>query len=75
MSEPDREPERATPASEEPAAKEWWDDPRMPWKGKPGRQDVLCWIGFSLTGVYALVLLPQELRRDIKAQSTSNSGA
>ena len=38
--------------------KEWWDDPRMPWKGKPARRDILCWVGFSLTGVYALVLLP-----------------
>ena len=38
--------------------KEWWDDPRMPWKGRPGRSDILCWAGFSLTGIYALVLLP-----------------
>ncbi len=30
----------------------------MPWKGKPGRRDIACWIAFSLTGVYALVLLP-----------------
>jgi membrane protein DedA with SNARE-associated domain len=30
----------------------------MPWKGKPSRSDLWCWIGFSLTGVYALVLLP-----------------
>lgn len=37
---------------------EWWQDDRLPWKGKPGRQDLLCWAGFSLTGVYALVLLP-----------------
>jgi membrane protein DedA with SNARE-associated domain len=59
VSEPEREPERAAPASEEPEVpKEWWDDPRMPWKGKPSRSDLWCWIGFSLTGVYALVLLP-----------------
>ncbi len=38
--------------------REWWDDPRLPWKGKPGRNDILCWVGFSLTGIYALVLLP-----------------
>ena len=43
---------------EDAAEKEWWDDPRMPWKGKPGRNDILCWVGFSLTGLYALVLLP-----------------
>lgn len=30
----------------------------MPWKGKPARNDILCWIGFSLTGIYALALLP-----------------
>lgn len=30
----------------------------MPWKGKPGRQDIACWIMFSLTGVYALVMMP-----------------
>lgn len=61
MSEPEREPEPGgppgNPEPDEPP-KEWWDDPRMPWKGKPSRSDVWCWIGFSLTGVYALVLLP-----------------
>ncbi len=47
------------PAEQDPPAeREWWDDPRLPWKGKPGRNDILCWIGFSLTGIYALVLLP-----------------
>ncbi len=30
----------------------------MPWKGKPTRNDIICWVGFSLTGIYALVLLP-----------------
>jgi membrane protein DedA with SNARE-associated domain len=30
----------------------------MPWKGKPSRSDIWCWVGFSLTGIYALVLLP-----------------
>ncbi len=44
--------------STEDAPKEWWDDPRMPWKGKPGRNDILCWAGFSFTGLFALVLLP-----------------
>jgi membrane protein DedA with SNARE-associated domain len=43
---------------EAPREREWWEDPRLPWKGKPGRQDILCWVAFSLTGVYALVLLP-----------------
>ncbi len=30
----------------------------MPWKGKPGRSDIGCWIGFTVTGLYNLVLLP-----------------
>ena len=30
----------------------------MPWKGKPGRSDLLCWVGFTVTGIYNLVLLP-----------------
>jgi membrane protein DedA with SNARE-associated domain len=60
VSEPEQEPERTGPpdAGRPEAPKEWWDDPRMPWKGKPSRSDVLCWTAFSLTGVYALVLLP-----------------
>jgi membrane protein DedA with SNARE-associated domain len=40
------------------ASQEWWDDPRLPWRGKPTRNDILCWAGFSFTGIYALVLLP-----------------
>ena len=61
MSEPEREPEPSGPpedVQQDDPPKEWWDDPRMPWKGKPSRSDVWCWVAFSLTGVYALVLLP-----------------
>ena len=59
--DPDRpaDPEDVSaPAEADDAPREWWDDPRMPWKGKPGRKDVACWAAFSLTGLYALVLLP-----------------
>jgi membrane protein DedA with SNARE-associated domain len=38
--------------------KEWWDDPRMPWKGKPGRADMVCWIGIAVIGIYGLVMMP-----------------
>jgi membrane protein DedA with SNARE-associated domain len=63
---PEPAPERAVtdPAADtaadatDPPPPEWWEDPRMPWKGKPGRRDIACWVAFSLTGVYALVLLP-----------------
>ena len=35
-----------------------WDDPRLPWAGKPRRIDILCWAGITLSGIYYLVLLP-----------------
>jgi membrane protein DedA with SNARE-associated domain len=54
---PAAEPDADAPALAAPEP-EWWEDPRMPWKGKPSRSDLWCWVGFSLTGVYALVLLP-----------------
>lgn len=52
------EPVPAQPAPADSAPKEWWDDPRLPWKGKPGRADVLCWSFIAIIGIYALVLLP-----------------
>ncbi|WP_169787680.1 DedA family protein [Luteipulveratus mongoliensis] len=42
----------------EAEGKEWWEDPRMPWKGKPGRADLWCWGAISLIGIYGLVTLP-----------------
>jgi membrane protein DedA with SNARE-associated domain len=44
-------PEAARP---EPARNE----PRLPWEGKPRRVDILCWAGITLSGLYALALLP-----------------
>lgn len=35
-----------------------WDDPRLPWSGKPGTADIICWAGITLSGIYYLVLLP-----------------
>jgi membrane protein DedA with SNARE-associated domain len=35
-----------------------WDNPRLPWSGKPQRADVLCWAGITLSGLYYLLLLP-----------------
>jgi membrane-associated protein len=34
------------------------DEPRLPWEGTPRRVDVLCWGGITLSGIYALALLP-----------------
>ena len=35
-----------------------WDDPRLPWSGKPRTADIVCWAGITLSGIYYLVLLP-----------------
>lgn len=35
-----------------------WDDPRVPWAGKPGRLDILCWAGIVLSGIYYWATLP-----------------
>ena len=34
------------------------DQPRLPWEGTPRRVDILCWGGITLSGIYALALLP-----------------
>jgi membrane-associated protein len=35
-----------------------WDDPRLPWAGKPRTADIICWAGITLSGLYYLLLLP-----------------
>jgi membrane-associated protein len=35
-----------------------WDDPRIPWAGKPGRADILCWAGIMLSGIFIWATLP-----------------
>ncbi|MGD0607229.1 MAG: VTT domain-containing protein [Streptosporangiaceae bacterium] len=35
-----------------------WDDPRIPWAGKPGRADILCWAGIILSGIFYWAMLP-----------------
>jgi membrane protein DedA with SNARE-associated domain len=47
----EREPTGGKPANP-------WDDPRLPWSGKPRRADILCWAGITLSGLYYLLLLP-----------------
>ena len=51
---PDSEPEPEA----QPAAKDPWNDPRLPWEGKPRRADILLWAGITLSGIYYLALLP-----------------
>ena len=35
-----------------------WDDPRVPWSGRPRRVDILCGVGIMLSGIYYWALLP-----------------
>jgi len=35
-----------------------WDDPRVPWTGRPRRADILCWAGIAASGIYYWSLLP-----------------
>ena len=36
----------------------WWDDPSLPWKHKPTRADLACWIMIAVVGIYGFALLP-----------------
>jgi membrane-associated protein len=31
---------------------------QLPWIGKPGRADIICWAGIMFSGIYYLILLP-----------------
>ncbi len=35
--------------SDDAAAREWWDDPGLPWKHKPTKADISClvWMGIA----------------------------
>lgn len=41
-----------------PAEKSVWDDPRLPWTGKPGKADIACWAAIVGSGLYLLAILP-----------------
>lgn len=53
------EPEGPDPdGSGKPEPKSPWDDPRLPWSGKPGKADIACWLAIVLSGFYYLAILP-----------------
>jgi membrane-associated protein len=35
-----------------------WNDPRVPWIGRPGRADILLWAAIVLSGIYYWAMLP-----------------
>jgi len=48
----------AADAAGAPATADRWNDPRLPWLGKPRAADILCWAGIVLSGVFFWALLP-----------------
>jgi membrane protein DedA with SNARE-associated domain len=50
-----RAAERAAAAPEKP---DRWNDPRLPWHGKPRAADIFCWLGIVVSGLFYWVLLP-----------------
>jgi membrane-associated protein len=50
--------EAAKVAADEAGHRPAWDDPRVPWSGKPRRVDILCWAGIMLSGIFYWVTLP-----------------
>src|SRR5437899_1714055 len=48
----------ATAAAAGPQKGDLWNDPRLPWHGKPGTADILCWAGIVLSGLFYWALLP-----------------
>jgi hypothetical protein len=60
MSVPGTEPAQAAEraATDAPGKADPWDDPRLPWHGKPRTADILCWLGIVLSGLLYWVLLP-----------------
>jgi membrane-associated protein len=66
MSVPEMEPAQAAEdaadaAATGPGKADRWNDPRLPWQGKPRTIDILCWLAIVLSGVYYWALLPLRL--------------
>ncbi|MBK9696355.1 MAG: VTT domain-containing protein [Propionibacteriaceae bacterium] len=36
---------------------EWWDDPALPWRHQPTRQDIACFSWLGVVAVYSLVMM------------------
>jgi len=59
--EPEHAPaaERASAAAETaPEKADRWDDPRLPWHGKPRAADIVCWVAIVVSGLFYWALLP-----------------
>ena len=52
------DPQTLTPGQAAGGPRRTWDDPRLPWSGRPRQVDILCWGGIVLSGIYYWALLP-----------------
>jgi membrane-associated protein len=51
--------ERASAGAETaPEKVDRWNDPRLPWHGKPRAADIVCWLAIVFSGVFFWALLP-----------------
>ena len=50
--------EGAASVTDAPPEKEWWDDPGMPWKHKPGRPDLACMAWIGVITIWGLAMIP-----------------
>jgi membrane protein DedA with SNARE-associated domain len=48
----------ASGASAGPAKPDPWSDPRLPWNGKPSKQEIICYLGIVFSGFFYLLLIP-----------------
>jgi membrane protein DedA with SNARE-associated domain len=48
----------AAAAAAAPGKADRWNDPRLPWHGKPRPADIFCWLAIVLSGLFYWVLLP-----------------
>ncbi len=51
-------PEAPDDGNPEPGKANQWDDPRLPWSGRPRKADILCWAGIVLSGIFYWALIP-----------------
>ena len=51
----------AAAAAAAPGKADPWNDPRLPWHGKPRAADIICWLGIVLSGLFYWLLLPLRL--------------
>ncbi|WP_052462218.1 DedA family protein [Nigerium massiliense] len=59
MSDEPRDISDAPRGPDEPGEpQEWWDDPSLPWRHKPGRADYACLSALGVVAMYGLVMLP-----------------